>query len=105
MSEEKSSGCGCGAIILLWFIVFAFLRLCGFTEVSWWYSIAPIWWPVLMLVKLVGIVIVAVVAVVCVVGVVSYIVARRTPSVRQVHSEEVSGGKVIDVEYEEVDGK
>jgi hypothetical protein len=99
--SDKSSGCGCGAIALLWFVVFAFVRVCGFTDVSWWYSMAPLWWPVWMLFRFVGwliTVVVLVVMILCGAAAVKFLTGGSQPKKGDVIDVECD---VIDVEYEE----
>lgn len=102
----KKSGCGCGTIVMLWFVCFAFLRVCGITEVSWWYSIAPIWWPVWVLIQFVGIVIGMVIATVCIMGVVGYVKSRMSTEKKcYVRSDDEDRAMVIDADYEEMEDK
>ncbi len=105
MSKE-ASGCGCGTIVVFWFLGFAILRVCGVTEVSWWYSIAPVWWPVWMLVKFVGLAIATVVVVVCVIGAVKFMTGwphSRGRVTYRIRPETRQRSDVIDVECEDVD--
>lgn len=96
--SKKASGCGCGTIVVLWFIVFAFCRVCGFTEVSWWYSIAPIWWPLWVLIKLLGLLIGVAIIVVLAIAAIGFLFGRKDEVVPEVEHD--GYGAYIDVECE-----
>ena len=51
MSENSSSGLGCGSVLLLIFIV---LKLVDVIDWSWWWVLSPIWIGAILIALLVA---------------------------------------------------